>query len=141
MMNTAEFLIKGEGKVSPADDGKGGKSVFARIFTIEGRREQFDGFARGGKEKVFPALRRLDGSEGLPVLANRRSGKILVVILWESEEAVRGGEEGSHWFRAFGAEVTGGEVTEVERYEAVYPKTEGNEALAGAPDILSLGGR
>jgi hypothetical protein len=45
------------------------------------------------------------------------------------------------WFRAFGAEVTGGEVTEVERYEAVYPETEGNEALAGAPDILSLGGR
>jgi heme-degrading monooxygenase HmoA len=99
--------------------------VFARMFTIEGRREQFDGFARAGKEKIIPALRRLDGSEGLPVLANRQSGKILVVTLWESEEAVRGGEEGSHWFRAFGAEVTGGEVTGVERYEVLYFETGG----------------
>ncbi len=77
----------------------------------------------------------------MPVLANRRSGKILVVNLWESEEAARGGEEGSHWFRAFGAEVAGGEVTEVERYGVVYPGTEGNAAFAGSRDIRSLGGR
>jgi heme-degrading monooxygenase HmoA len=120
---------------------KGGKSVFARMFTIEGRREQFDGFARAGEEKILPALRRLDGFEGLLVLADRQNGKILVVTLWESEEALRGGEEASQWFRAFGAEVAGGEVTDVERYEVVYSEAEGNEALAGARDIRSLGGR
>jgi hypothetical protein len=27
---------------------KGDRSVFARMFTIAGRREQFDGFARAG---------------------------------------------------------------------------------------------
>ena len=99
--------------------------MFARMFTIEGRRQQLDEFARAGKEKIIPALRRLDGFEGLPVLANRRSGKILVVTLWESEEAVRGGEEDSHWFRAFGAEAAGGEVTDVERYEVLYSETGG----------------
>ncbi len=119
---------------------KGDTSVFARMFTIEGRRERFDGFARAGEEKILPALRRLDGFEGLLVLADRQNGKILVVTLWESEKAMRGGEAASHWFRAFGAEVAGGEVAEVERYEVVYSETEGNAALAGAQDIRSLGG-
>ena len=53
--------------------------MFARMFTIEGRREHLDGFARAGQEKVIPAFRRLDRFEGLLVLANRLSGKILVV--------------------------------------------------------------
>jgi heme-degrading monooxygenase HmoA len=112
---------------------KGGSSVFARTFTIEGRHEQFDGFARAGQEKVLPALRRLEGFEGLLVLANRQNGKILVVTLWESEEA-------SHWFRAFVAEAAGGEATDVERYEVVYSETEGNEALVGARYLGFLGG-
>ena len=139
-MNTSEFLVTTV-KVSLTEGRKGGRSVFARMFTIVGRREQFDGFARAGREKVIPALRRLDGFEGLLVLADRQSGKILVVTLWESAEALRGGKEASHWFRAFGAEVAGGEVTDVERYEVVYSETEGNEALAGARNLRSLGGR
>ena len=60
----------------------------------------------------------------------------MVVTLWESEEAMRSGEEASHWFRAFGAE-----VTNVERYEVVYSETEGNTASAGSRGIRSLGGR
>ena len=37
-----------------------------------------------------------------------------------SEEAMRRSEEASYWFRAFSAEVAGGEVTSVERYEVVF---------------------
>ena len=102
--------------------------MFARTFTIEGRREQLDEFARTGQEKILPALRRLEGFEGLLVLAKRQNGKILMVTLGESEEALRGGEEASHWFRAFGAEIAGGKVTDVERYEVVYSETGGARA-------------
>ena len=139
-MNASEFLLT-RGKVSIAEGGRGGSSVFARMFTIEGRREQFDGFARAGEEKVIPALRQFDGFEGLLVLANRLSGKILVVTNWNSEEALRCSEEASHWFRAFAAEAAGGDVTDVERYEVIYSEAEGNAALAGARDIRSLRGR
>jgi heme-degrading monooxygenase HmoA len=140
-MNTSELLVT-RGKGSLAEGGRGGSSVFARMFTIEGRRMQFDGFARAGQDKVLPALQRLDGFSGFLVLANRQGNKILVVTLWESEEALSGGEEAAHWFRAYGAEVAGGEVTDVERYEVVYSETaESNEALVGARDIRSLGGR
>ncbi len=60
--------------------------MFARMFTIEARREQLEEFARAGEKKVLPALQRLDGYEGLLVLANRQNGKILIVTLWESED-------------------------------------------------------
>ena len=90
--------------------------MFARMFTIEGRREQLNEFARTGVEQVLPALRRLDGFDGLLVLANRQNGKILIVTFWGSEEAMRGGEEASHWFRAFSAKV-------------------GSAALAGVRDL------
>jgi heme-degrading monooxygenase HmoA len=101
------------------------------MFTIEGRREQLDDFARTGEKKVMPALKRLDGFEGLLFLANPQNGKLMIVTFWQSGEAMHGGEEASHWFRAFGAEAAGREVTSVERYEVVFLET-GSTALVGA---------
>ena len=139
-MNTSEFLVtSGRGSLREGREGEIG--MFARMFTIEGRCEQLDEFARAGEKKVLPALRRFDGFEGLLVLAKRQNGKILIVTLWESEKALHGGEGASHWFRAFVAEAAGGEATHVERYEVVFSETENNAALAGARGHRSLGGR
>ena len=113
--------------------------MFARMFTIEGRREQRDEFSRAGEENVLPALQRFDGFEGLLVLANHQNGKILVVTLWKSEEAMRGGEEASYWLRAFSAEAAGGEVTDVERYEVVFSEN-GEARSAGVRDLRSFRG-
>jgi hypothetical protein len=72
-------------------------------------------------ESVEPLLlhKRLDGFEGSLVLANSRSGEIVAVTLWESEETLRVTEGASYWLRAFSAEAAGGEVTGLERYEVV----------------------
>jgi hypothetical protein len=72
-------------------------------------------------ESVEPLLlhKRPDGFERSLVLANRRSGEIVAVTLWESEEALRATEGASYWLRAFSAEAAGGEVTGLERYEVV----------------------
>jgi heme-degrading monooxygenase HmoA len=99
--------------------GKRRCGMFARLVTIGGRREQVDEFARIGTERALPQLKRLDGFEGSLVLANRRSGEIVAVTLWESEEAMRATEGADYWLRAFGAEVAGGEVTGLDRYESV----------------------
>ena len=123
-MNESAFLVATE-RGSLAEGQKGGSSMFARTFTIEGRREQLDEFARTGQEKILPALRRLAGFEGLLILAKRQNSKILMVTLWENEEALRGGEDASYWFSAFGAEIAGGKVADVERYEVVYSDTGG----------------
>jgi heme-degrading monooxygenase HmoA len=137
-MNEPEFLVTS--RRGPLGKGrKGGTSVFVRMFTIEGRREQLDEFSRLGEEKVVPALQRFDGFEGLLVLANHQNGKILVVTLWKSEEAMRGGEEASYWLRAFSAEAAGGEVTDVERYEVVFSEN-GEARSAGVRDLRSFRG-
>ena len=66
--------------------------MFARMFTIEGRREQLEEFTRLGEQKILWTLQRFDGFEGLLVLANHQNGQILIVTLWESEEAMRRSE-------------------------------------------------
>ena len=102
--------------------------MFARLVTIGGRREQVDEFARIGTEKVLPQLKRLEGFEGSLVLANRRSGEIVTVTLWESEEALRATEGVTYWLRAFSAEAAGGEVTGLERYEVVSSEAWGSRS-------------
>src|SRR5215210_2620730 len=52
----------------------------------------------------------------MSALANRRSGEIAAVTLWESEEALHATEGASYWLLAFSAEAAGGEVTGLERY-------------------------
>ncbi len=99
--------------------------MFARVSEFEARPEQLDKMKREGVEHVLPALRIQEGFNGGLVLANRRSGKVLAVALWESEQAMDATEEAAHWLRAFGAETAGGMLKGVERYEVFFLEVEG----------------
>jgi heme-degrading monooxygenase HmoA len=114
--------------------------MFARMFTIEGRREQLDEFTRLGENKVLPALQRLGGFKGSLVLANRQNGHILIATIWHSEETMRRAEAASQWFRVFVAEAAGGEVTGVERYKVVHPEMEINAILTESQELRVPGG-
>ena len=99
--------------------------MFARVSEFEAHPEQLDEMKREGVEHVLPALRIQEGFNGGLVLANRRSGKVLAVALWESEQAMDATEEAAHWLRAFGAEAAGGMQKGVERYEVFFLDVEG----------------
>ncbi len=94
--------------------------MFARVSTFEGPLEQVDELVDTVVEKVLPQLKRLGGFNGVLALADRQSGKVLTVLLWESEEAMRATEEASYWFRRYSAEVSSETVTDVERYEVIF---------------------
>ncbi len=94
--------------------------MFARVSEFEARPEQIDEMEREGVEHVLPALRMQDGFNGGLVLADRQSGRVLAVALWESEQAMGITEEAAHWLRAFGAEAAGGKLKGVERYEVFF---------------------
>jgi heme-degrading monooxygenase HmoA len=98
--------------------------VFARISEFEAHPEQLDEMKREGVEHVLPALRIQEGFNGGMVLADRQSGKVLAVALWESEQAMDATEEAAHWLRAFGAESAGGILKSVERYEVFFLEVE-----------------
>ena len=62
--------------------------MFARVSEFEARPEQLDEMRREGVEHVLPALRIQEGFGGGLVLADRGSGKVLAVALWECEQAM-----------------------------------------------------
>jgi heme-degrading monooxygenase HmoA len=94
--------------------------MFARVSTYESRPEQLDEMHHEGMEHVLPALEMQDGFSGGLVLADRQSGKFLVVTLWESDQAMDATEDASHWLRIFGAESGGGTISSVQRYEVFF---------------------
>jgi heme-degrading monooxygenase HmoA len=94
--------------------------MFARVSTYQGRPEQLDEMHQEGMEHVLPALEMQDGFSGGLVLADRQSGKMLVVTLWESEQALDATEDASRWLRIFGAQSGGGTISSVQRYEVFF---------------------
>jgi len=94
--------------------------VFARITRFEGAPERVDELRSALVERALPAARRLDGFTGAQILADYQSGKVLVVILWESEQAMSASEDSAYWFRSYSAEASSETVTGVERYEVVF---------------------
>jgi heme-degrading monooxygenase HmoA len=108
------------GVLSRALGEKGDGEMFARVSTYEGRPEQLDEMHHEGIEHVLPALEMQDGFSGGLVLADRQSGKVLAVTLWESDQAMDATEDASHWLRIFSAESGGGTISSVQRYEVFF---------------------
>jgi heme-degrading monooxygenase HmoA len=102
--------------------------VFARVSEVEARPEQIDEMKREGLEHILPALKMQNGFNGGLVLADRQSGNVLAVTLWESEQAMEATEEAAHWLAAFGAEAAGGELKDVERYEVFFAEVKGTQS-------------
>lgn len=48
---------------------------------------------------------------------DRSSGKTLTITLWETEEAMRNGEEAANRIRTDEAAASGGKIVSVEHYE------------------------
>ena len=91
--------------------------MFARVTIGEALPERLDKMTHEIREHVLPALRRQPGFAQALVLVERGSGKVLAMSLWESEQAMNATEEMAYWLRVFSAEVAGGVVRVVERYE------------------------
>ncbi len=97
--------------------------MHARVSTLEGPPEQVDELSRITTEWVAPSLTQMDGFRSMLALADRESGKALLVTLWESEEAMRQSEEEADQLRGDTARAAGETIAGVERYEVVLSYT------------------
>ena len=97
--------------------------MHARVSKLEGLPDQVDELGRTVAEWVAPSLSEMKGFHGILVLADRQSGKVELVTLWESEEAMHQSEEDADQLRGASARAAGGEVEDVERYEVVLSYT------------------
>ena len=92
--------------------------MHARVSIFEGPPHMIDEGVRQAREVVSPQIKEIDsGFKGIIALTDRQGGKLLGITFWESEEAMRATEEEASRLREESAEVGGGTVAGVERYE------------------------
>ena len=79
--------------------------MYARQTTLQGDPSKIEDFMRFFREQL-PTVRQ-QGARGVRLLADRRSGKVMVVSLWESPEAAQGAETTLSSLRAQSAQILG----------------------------------
>ena len=65
----------------------------------------------------------MSGFKGMLALADRSSGKMVGITLWESEDALRQSEEAANQLRSGAAGAGRAEIVSVERFEVVVDET------------------
>ncbi len=93
--------------------------MFARVTTMQGSLDRIDEAAWWLQEQGVPFARQLSGIKNAHWLADRQTGKVLAVALWESEEAMRASEAEIEPRRAAAAQAMGATVESVEAYEVI----------------------
>ena len=93
--------------------------MFARVTSMQGPPDQVDELARRFQEQAVPFARQLSGFKGVYWLANRQTGTVLGVALWESEEAMRASEAVVEQRRKETAQAMGATIESVEAYEVI----------------------
>jgi heme-degrading monooxygenase HmoA len=69
------------------------------------------------QDETLPKVRELDGSVGVIALADRASGRVTVITLWESADALRQSEQQADRLREQAAKSGGQSIGSVDRYE------------------------
>jgi hypothetical protein len=90
--------------------------MYARMTRYEGASPDSIEDTVQAKKGVLPTeFGQTEGMRGAVFLIDRQSGKVVVISLWQDEEAMRASEDEATRVRE---EVTGpGETASVERYE------------------------
>jgi heme-degrading monooxygenase HmoA len=105
--------------------------MFASVSAYQGPPDQIDDGLRYAQENIVPSLQVVEGFEGVYLLVDRQSGKVLTMTLWESEEALLASEEATQlrsehrgqWGQVPTAEAGSQEVAGEEGYEvAISPE-------------------
>ena len=98
-------------------DGDAERAKAARVSALEGSPDQIDDSVDKVKEETLPRVRELQGNVGMIALADRKSGRVTAITLWESAEALRESEQQANRLREQAAESGGQRIGAVDRYE------------------------
>ena len=63
--------------------------MHARMSTLEGAADEMDEALRDVREQILPLLKQQNGFKGFIALGNRRSGELIGITFWESEQAMQ----------------------------------------------------
>jgi len=89
----------------------------ARVSSLEGSPDSVDESVSRVQADTVPQVRDLQGNVGVIGLADRASGRFIVITLWESADALRQTEQQANRLREQAAESGGQKIGDVDHYE------------------------
>jgi heme-degrading monooxygenase HmoA len=90
--------------------------MFARVSSFQGKPDRAEALAGRPPSEV----ESMAGFKGAYALMNRQTGKVMLITLWESEEAMQASAEQAEQTRARAVEGMGGTgQAQVETYEVL----------------------
>jgi heme-degrading monooxygenase HmoA len=98
-------------------DGSGEGARAARVSLLEGAPDRIDEGIRKAREEPLSKVRALPGWKGAIGLSDRNGGRVRLITLWESADALRATEEQADRLRAEAAEGGDLRIVAVDRYE------------------------
>ena len=108
-------------EVLTAEGGEDAKA--ARITTFEGDASRIDEATRSSIENILPRAKQMPGWKGVTSLADRASGKVMLITLWDSPESMKASEEQADKFRSENADAGAGTIKGIDRYEVAIAMT------------------
>ncbi len=91
--------------------------MYARVNTFEGSPNRLGPALRHIHDQTLPQLQQQAGFDGILVLVDRQTSKMVALVLWEDEKAMRDSEEAAKHLRSQAARAGDQMLTRVERYE------------------------
>ena len=98
-------------------DGDTERAQAARVSSLEGSPKNIDDSVSRVRSETLPQVRELQGNVGAIGLADRASGRVTIITLWESTDALRRSEQQADRLREQAAESGGQTIAGVDRYE------------------------
>jgi heme-degrading monooxygenase HmoA len=97
--------------------------MYARASSMSGDPAKVDEAARMLESDLYGQMEQMDGFRAVVALAQRDTGKSLVVTFWDSEEAMTASEERANQMRSAAAsEIGAAGAPQIERYEVIFER-------------------
>ena len=92
--------------------------MFAQVNSVQMAADKLPGLVKWAEEQL-PAARETPGFKGLYVLADRQSGKLVTISLWDSDDDLRQNQARGAQVREKASSELGIAPTPVDIYEVV----------------------
>ena len=89
----------------------------ARVSVLQGSADAIDASLEKTRGETLPKVRAIDGNVGAIGLADRETGRVSLITLWDSADSMRTSEQEADQLREQTADAGGQKIANVARYE------------------------
>jgi len=104
-------------------EGDVDRAKAARVSVLEGSPDGIDEGVDKTRGDTLPKVRAIDGNVGAIGLADRDNGRVSLITLWESAEAMRASEQEADQLREETADAGGQKIANVARYDVAMAQS------------------